>query len=174
MEDFSICGKKIIDRFTNYMNTKGLNDNKVTLDLGLSVGTIGKSRKDGRDLSNRNIEKILNFYTDLDRIWLLTGEGEMLKKGGDVVSGNKVTATNGGVAVTGNAHHFTANAAPTGCASPELEERVRKNEEQIRTHGEKLKSQEERIKSLEERFNLSQALIDEKERLIQVLMEKGK
>lgn len=69
-----------IERFDKYMMFKGLNDNKVTLDLGLSVGTIGKSRAEGRDLSERNIEKILNFYTDLDRVWLLTGEGEMLKQ----------------------------------------------------------------------------------------------
>lgn len=66
-----------IDRFDKYMNSKGLNDNKVTLQLGLTVGLIGKSRKEGRDLSDKVIEKILNFYTDLNRVWLLTGEGEM-------------------------------------------------------------------------------------------------
>lgn len=69
-----------IERFDKYMAFKGLNDNKVTVDLGLSNGTIGKSRKDGRDLSDRVIEQILNFYTDLNKVWLLTGEGEMLNK----------------------------------------------------------------------------------------------
>lgn len=69
-----------IERFDKYMTFKGLNDNKVTVDLGLSNGTIGKSRKDGRDLSDRVIEQILNFYTDLNKVWLLTGEGEMLNK----------------------------------------------------------------------------------------------
>lgn len=69
-----------IERFDKYMTFKGLNDNKVTIDLGLSNGTIGKSRKDGRDLSDRVIEQILNFYTDLNKVWLLTGEGEMLNK----------------------------------------------------------------------------------------------
>lgn len=67
-----------IERFDNYLSYKGLNDNIVTNDLGLSVGTIGKSRKEGRDLSDRVVELILNFYTDLNRVWLLTGEGEML------------------------------------------------------------------------------------------------
>lgn len=70
-----------IDRFDKYMSSKGLNDNKVTLQLGLTVGLIGKSRKEGRDLSDKVIEKILNFYTDLNRVWLLTGEGEMLRGG---------------------------------------------------------------------------------------------
>lgn len=69
-----------IERFDKYMKINGLNDNKVTIDLGLSIGTLGKSRKENRDLSNRVIEQILNFYTDLNRTWLLTGEGEMLNK----------------------------------------------------------------------------------------------
>lgn len=67
-----------IDRFDKYMKYKGLNDNQVTIQLSLSVGIIGKSRKENRDLSNSVIEKILNFYTDLNRNWLLTGDGEML------------------------------------------------------------------------------------------------
>lgn len=69
-----------IDRFDIYMTQAHLNDNKVTKDLGLSVGTIGKSRKEGRDLSDKVIEQILNFYTDLNRVWLLTGEGDMISK----------------------------------------------------------------------------------------------
>ncbi len=67
-----------IERFDKYMKYKGLNDNKVTNSLGLSIGTLGKSRKENRDLSDRSIENILKFYTDLNRTWLLTGEGEML------------------------------------------------------------------------------------------------
>jgi len=70
-----------IDRFDKYMACTNLNDNKVTQQLGLSVGTIGKSRKEGRDLSDRVVEQILNFYTNLNRVWLLTGEGEMLSAG---------------------------------------------------------------------------------------------
>lgn len=67
-----------IDRFDKYMKSCGLNDNKVTVDLGLSVGTLGKSRKENRDLSNKVIEQILNFYKDINRTWLITGVGEMV------------------------------------------------------------------------------------------------
>lgn len=70
-----------IERFDKYMEAKGLNDNKVTNELSLSVGLLGKSRKENRDLSDKVIEQILNFYTDLNRVWLLTGEGEMLQSG---------------------------------------------------------------------------------------------
>ena len=70
-----------IDRFDKYMEAKGLNDNKVTNELSLSIGLLGKSRKENRDLSDKVIEQILNFYTDLNKVWLLTGEGEMLQGG---------------------------------------------------------------------------------------------
>ena len=69
---------RAIDRFDAYMASAGLNDNKVTVQLNLAVGLIGKSRKPGRDLSRPVIEKILAYYTDLNGVWLLTGEGEML------------------------------------------------------------------------------------------------
>lgn len=71
---------KRIERFDNYMVAKGLNDNRVTKEVGLSVGTLGKSRKENRDLSDKVVEQLLNFYKDLSRDWLLKGEGEMLKK----------------------------------------------------------------------------------------------
>lgn len=69
---------RIIDRFDLYMQEKGLNDNKVTLALNLSIGVIGKSRMEKRDLSRKTVAKILEYYNDLDPIWLTTGEGEML------------------------------------------------------------------------------------------------
>ena len=69
-----------IDRFDKYIQYRGLSDNKITVKLGLSVGTIGKSRKQGRDLSDKVVEQILNYYTEINRDWLLYGEGDMLVK----------------------------------------------------------------------------------------------
>ena len=93
---------KIIERFDIYMEHKHLNDNKVTVQLGLSNGVIGKSRKEGRDLSDRVIEQILNFYTDLNREWLLYGDGEMLSPNSgnsQIIENNNGTAINGDGAV---------------------------------------------------------------------------
>lgn len=61
------------------MEYKHLTDNKVSIQLGLTNGVIGKSRKPGRDLSDRVIELIENYYFDLNAYWLRTGDGEMLK-----------------------------------------------------------------------------------------------
>lgn len=69
-----------IDRLDVYMRYKGLNDNQVTNQLGLSNGVIGKSRKEGRDISHRVLELFENYYTDLNIDWVITGSGEMLKK----------------------------------------------------------------------------------------------
>lgn len=61
------------------MTVKGLNDNQVTVNCGLSVGLLGKARRGDSDLGKKAIEKILNTYQEINRVWLLTGEGEMLK-----------------------------------------------------------------------------------------------
>lgn len=82
---------KRIERFDKYMEVKHLNDNKVTVQAGLSVGSLGKSRKPNRDLSISNIERILNFYTDLSREWLLTGKGEMLKNTSAVAENHSIS-----------------------------------------------------------------------------------
>lgn len=67
------------ERFDKYMKVKGLNDNQVTIHCGLSQGLLGQARTGKSDLGSRTIDKILNVYQDLSRVWLLTGEGEMLK-----------------------------------------------------------------------------------------------
>ncbi|WP_394660050.1 hypothetical protein [uncultured Chryseobacterium sp.] len=59
------------------MEYKGLNDNKITVETGISNGLIGKARKRG-GLSQENISKILYAYSDLDANWLFRGEGKMI------------------------------------------------------------------------------------------------
>lgn len=71
--------REIMTRFDMYMKYKGLNDNKVTIDCNLSQGLIGQARNGKSDLGKKTVDKILIKYQDLDRVWLLTGEGSMLK-----------------------------------------------------------------------------------------------
>lgn len=67
-------------RFAIYMKYKGLNDNKVTVECGLSQGLLNQARRGDSDLGRKTIDKILNTYQDLSRVWLLTGEGKMLQE----------------------------------------------------------------------------------------------
>ena len=46
---------KIIERFDLYMKENGQNANRVRVQLGLAVDSIGKSRKEGRDLSKISV-----------------------------------------------------------------------------------------------------------------------
>ena len=66
------------ERFDKYMKHKGLNDNQVTNECGLSQGLLGQARTGKSDLGAKSIDKILNVYQDLNKVWLLTGEGDML------------------------------------------------------------------------------------------------
>ena len=61
------------------MKIKGLNDNKVTQECGLSQGLLGQARSGKSDLGAKTIDKILNKYQDLNKTWLITGDGMMLK-----------------------------------------------------------------------------------------------
>lgn len=67
-----------IDRFLQYLDYKGITENKATVDCGLSKGLLGQAKSGKSDLGNKAVEKILSFYQDLSRVWLLTGTGEML------------------------------------------------------------------------------------------------
>lgn len=70
---------RVIDRLDIYMKFRGLNDNKITSACNLSIGLIGKARRINSDLGRNSIEKILNFYTELNPEWLKYGHGEMIK-----------------------------------------------------------------------------------------------
>lgn len=70
---------RLIDRLDEYARYKNLNDAKITRECELAVGTLGKSRKPGKDLTRRVAEVILEHYDDLSREWFLNGEGDMLQ-----------------------------------------------------------------------------------------------
>jgi hypothetical protein len=76
--------REIFARFDKYMRHKGLNDNQVTIQCELSQGLIGQARTGKSDLGKKTIDKILKVYQDLNRVWLLTGNGEMLNSEGNI------------------------------------------------------------------------------------------
>ncbi|EJW97746.1 hypothetical protein EVA_14152 [gut metagenome] len=121
-----------VDRFDEYMKTKGLNDNQVTKQIGLSIGTLGKSRKEGRDLSDKVIEKILNFYIDLDKVWLLTGEGEMLKSSNHTIINSPIGDNSTQIAGSNVTENTSLNKALDELSEMRklLAEAIRNNKEQ--------------------------------------------
>ena len=79
MEENQYKDMNFIERLQYFMEKKGINDNQMTVNAGLSVGLIGKAKVSGKGMSSMNIEKILLAYPDLSADWLLTGAGSMLK-----------------------------------------------------------------------------------------------
>ena len=69
-----------IDRLLQYLEYKGITENKATVECGLSNGLIGQAKRGKSDIGEKAAEKILMKYQDLERVWLLTGEGSMLKE----------------------------------------------------------------------------------------------
>ncbi len=67
-------------RLDQFMKFKGLNDNRITVQTNIAVGTLGKQRRSGKGLSYDSILKILSTYPELNPAWLIMGKGEMLIK----------------------------------------------------------------------------------------------
>ena len=66
---------KITDRILKVLEIKGITKYKFHKDLGLSNGFLDKSREIGTD----KYANILEYFSDINSEWLLTGKGEMLK-----------------------------------------------------------------------------------------------
>ena len=67
----------LFTRLDAFMQCKGLNDNRITVQAKIAVGTIGKQRRSGKGLSYDSIVKILRTYPELNPTWFILGEGEM-------------------------------------------------------------------------------------------------
>ena len=118
-----------IDRFVEYMKIKGLNDNKVTLECGLSQGLLGQAKTGKSDLGAKTIDKILNKYQDLNKVWLLTGEGEMLKSPVQEARGDNNTQ------IAGNSNNVNTSAEMQ-IALTEISEMRKLVQEQVRINKE--------------------------------------
>lgn len=71
-----IQGQK--NRLIEFINGLGLSKKAFEESVGLSNGYVGSIRK---GIGYKAIEQITECYPDLNPIWLLTGEGEMLSSG---------------------------------------------------------------------------------------------
>lgn len=66
-----------IDRLDKYLKHKGISDYSFSKNTGNSDGFLRGSRKTSSSLTDKTREKIFAAYPDLNKIWLLTGEGDM-------------------------------------------------------------------------------------------------
>ena len=70
----------IIERIYQLIDYKEDSVYKISKEIGVSNGYFSKTRAKNGSIGSDIIEKIVNYYTDVNVEWLLTGKGEMLKK----------------------------------------------------------------------------------------------
>lgn len=131
---------RVINRLDMFIKAKGLNDNKVTVKAGLANGAIGQARKGKCDIGKKYIDKILAAYPELSRVWLLTGDGEMLNHTPTISNTNSqsnspITGNNNNVgSVFTNSH--IQNGGDTFAIMEMLQEQQRQNAETQRQNAE--------------------------------------
>lgn len=79
------------DRIVEYLNFKGITITKVEQELKWSKSSLLKSN----NISSDRLGEFIRFYKDVNSSWLLTGEGDMLKK--EYLSTNNNSGTFTGV-----------------------------------------------------------------------------
>lgn len=131
------------DRLIKFIYSMNLTKSGFEKTVGLSNGYLNQLRSSP---SNEKIEQISNSFPQLNRYWLLTGVGPMLL---DVAPPAQVISVNIAVAMHGNAINTITNESAGGDSSVSQE----------------LKMAQQKIEALEK-------LLDEKERLIKVLLDK--
>lgn len=130
-------------RLIEFLKFKLISQKAFAQSVGVSAGFVNAIRV---SIQPKTLEKISNVYPDLNITWLLTGVGPMLL---DVAPPAQVSSVNSAVAMHGNAINTITNESAGGESSVSQE----------------LKMAQQKIEALEK-------LLDEKERLIKVLLDK--
>lgn len=69
----------MVSRLNEYMDVKGLNPTSFAREVGIDPSNLKKMLKNEQTITNKTIAKIIGA-TGINRTWLMTGEGEMLKE----------------------------------------------------------------------------------------------
>lgn len=68
----------ILQRLKQFIDVKGLTIASFEKSIGMSNASFGKSLKNNGAIGSDKLENILSVYSEINPIWLLTGQGEML------------------------------------------------------------------------------------------------
>lgn len=100
--------EELKERLLLYINSLGITKSEFERKSGLSNGYLNKLKE---YVGQEKLNCILEAYPDLNRVWLLTGEGEMTKSAQSV--GNISNSNVSGVNVNGQEIHINPNAYDT-------------------------------------------------------------
>jgi transcriptional regulator with XRE-family HTH domain len=70
---------RIVDRLATYLTLKKITAYAFERSIDVANGYLKKQLKGKGSVGSEILNRIYHYYTDLDFIWLLTGDGEMLR-----------------------------------------------------------------------------------------------
>ncbi len=71
---------KILDRVIVFASHLGISLRSFSLSIGASAGYLHRLQSANSNIGGDFIEKIIQLYTEINPVWLVTGEGNMLKE----------------------------------------------------------------------------------------------
>ncbi len=71
----------IVERILKYVDFKGISITKFSKKINVSNAYFSKQKKNKANVGSHIIAKIVSEFPDVNLEWLITGNGEMLKKG---------------------------------------------------------------------------------------------
>lgn len=78
-----------IDRFDRYLLIKGYTEGQAIANAKFDGGELKEARSVGKDLTDKQVRKILNAFPDINERWLLNGEGDMRNNNAIPISNSK-------------------------------------------------------------------------------------
>lgn len=67
-----------VHRIKQYIDFKGISIRKFEESIGFSNGSFASQFKNNKTIGVDKVENILQFYSEINPVWLLTGKGEMI------------------------------------------------------------------------------------------------
>lgn len=83
---------KTIDRILIFIKHSGISARQFDISIGASNGYTLRMKKNHASVGSDMIESMVRVYPQLNLIWLITGEGEMLKPGYEILSTGELPA----------------------------------------------------------------------------------
>tara|TARA_R110002050_G_scaffold156186_1_gene284111 strand:+ start:101 stop:487 length:387 start_codon:yes stop_codon:yes gene_type:complete len=81
---------KTVDRIMQFIKYSGLSARQFDISIGASNGYTLRMQKNKASVGSDVIENIVATYPQLNLIWLITGEGEMIKSETEILGFNQL------------------------------------------------------------------------------------
>ncbi|WP_194976274.1 hypothetical protein [Aquiflexum lacus] len=84
---------KIVDRIGLYAENKNISIRRIEQEIGASNGTLSKAIGKGKDILSEWVSLFANKFTDVNPVWLITGQGEMLLSDAGNINNSKASTS---------------------------------------------------------------------------------